>query len=496
MSTTPEILRLRKGLLANLPATLTPGAVSITTDEGAIYLDTADKRVRLSDIVWVDNIASYTEDKFENLFYYDKASNNLYRWDAASSEFVKITDLSAKVDIDQGTANANKILVTDANGKVTVVETIAADKITAFTGKENKVMITDASGKVTADGISVDDLNVLDGFAAKLADAENWIIGTDEDGVLNAYEHISLNQIKASEDGAADKGKVLVVNEAGEVSLGEADMSSKVNVDQGAANANKILITDADGKVTLIDDLTGAQVKVSADAANDKTKILVVDENGEIAVSTSKLADKQDANLGAGNADKVVITSSTGNITVSSDITVTELNTLNGIVTADEDGNALTIQNQIDLLKADIEEKLQAADAMTFKGTVSSLEELPTEGVEAGWTYKVAAAFTATVDGDLVQYAAGDLFIANADQGEDAVYAGGWSHVESGYVDDYATELAVDAAASTVTLQNSLDEHRGSITFAAGEGMAVEVKADATDASKATVTFGMAWDNF
>ena len=66
MSTTPEMLRLRQGLLANLPTDLTPGAISITTDEGGMYLDTTTERVRLSDVRVVASLDAVA-DKFENI---------------------------------------------------------------------------------------------------------------------------------------------------------------------------------------------------------------------------------------------------------------------------------------------------------------------------------------------------------------------------------------------------------------------------------------------
>ena len=47
-----EQLLLRKGLYANLSsAPITPGAISITTDEPGIYIDLANDRVRIGDFI-------------------------------------------------------------------------------------------------------------------------------------------------------------------------------------------------------------------------------------------------------------------------------------------------------------------------------------------------------------------------------------------------------------------------------------------------------------
>lgn len=83
-STQPTLLYLRKGTLENLKkAPITPGALSFTTDERAIYLDTEDgQRIRFSDIVQVDHYADLTAitNPSTIAFYYPLDTNAFYKY--------------------------------------------------------------------------------------------------------------------------------------------------------------------------------------------------------------------------------------------------------------------------------------------------------------------------------------------------------------------------------------------------------------------------------
>jgi hypothetical protein len=509
MSTTPEMLRLRKGLLANLPVDLTPGAISITTDEGGIYLDTATERVRLSDVRVVSSLSSVA-DKFENILYFATSTGDLAFWNpslaSGAGDWDYIRD-NSKLNKNLGAAHANKVLTVNASGDIT------PDVLTAGSIKAGADPVLDPT---TGETKSPDAGKVL-------------IVDNNGMAAVGVVDMSSKQDVQIGT--AADEDKIVTVDNNGKITLSTKKVADKFDAVH-AAQLNKILVTDkTTGAVSFADDLTGSQVKVSTNAATDKDLVLVVDANGEIGLDTKKMSDKQDVVIGdAAGADaeriltvdaagkitmsskkvtdkldavfaattdqnKVVVTDATGKIVTSTDISIDELNTLDGIKIKDEKGNDITIQDQLDGLKADITTKLQAADAMVFKGVINDVSELPTTGVEAGWTYKIGTVFE--FEGNLVRV--GDLLIANADQGaSDATYMGGWSHVESGYVDDYASKFIVNAADNKVVLDNNLGaldtETRGSITFVAGDGMAVETK-DLGDGN-AQVTFGMSWGSF
>lgn len=135
--------------------------------------------------------------------------------------------------------------------------------------------------------------------------------------------------------------------------------------------------------------------------------------------------------------------------------------------------------------------KLEAANAMHYKGSVEAWENLPTTKVEAGWTYVVSG--TGFVQ-DGQQYYPGDLIVADADQGADAVYAGGWTHVSTGYDAHLEQEMTV---ASTVA--NEAKVQLSSVSGADNGNFTI--KADAAsnlklDLADNVITVSMAWADF
>ena len=148
--------------------------------------------------------------------------------------------------------------------------------------------------------------------------------------------------------------------------------------------------------------------------------------------------------------------------------------------------------------EAYVDGKLQAADAMKFKGVVNAAADLPTTGVEAGWTYKVGTNFT--LNG--VNVYVGDLLIAESDQGSDvASYpASGWAHVASGYEDDHDVHVELDG--KKVSVVNAAGQNRGSVEFAAAANTGVTVavaqvaKDEQSGVTDVKVTVGLEWGSF
>lgn len=156
-------------------------------------------------------------------------------------------------------------------------------------------------------------------------------------------------------------------------------------------------------------------------------------------------------------------------------------------------------------LRTEVMEDIQTADAMVFKDVVGSEAELMAKEAtaEIGHTYKASAEFA--IDGIKVHI--GDLLIATGDENEETGYITNvvWKHVPSGYIADYnpAIEVAEDVAgdnevvlalSSGVAKDEALLANRGDlgkIKFAAAEGSALTVSADA-----GKVTFSMVWESF
>jgi hypothetical protein len=164
-----------------------------------------------------------------------------------------------------------------------------------------------------------------------------------------------------------------------------------------------------------------------------------------------------------------------------------------------------TLQTNIDSLSTDINNKMQVANAMTFKGVLdgSTLTQLPSTDVQAGDTYKVGVAGKYLNSTD-TQYI-GDLIIAKADQGEETSYNGGWWHISSGYEDDYAAKLHAvfdsnSLVTTTIGLAGGANENRGRVTFESNNDN-LQISASGTNGTNGVSTdlklsFNLVWGTF
>ena len=165
------------------------------------------------------------------------------------------------------------------------------------------------------------------------------------------------------------------------------------------------------------------------------------------------------------------------------------------------------LDKEVDALAASVDKKIQAADAMTYEGTVSSEAELLAKtGVNKGDTYKAIADFKMNDDTTLVFI--GDLLIATGTENEetgvlDTVV---WDHVPSGYRADYVPALAVDNGTENdnSVVVNLTSAHAdtgvvgdlGNITIAAAADSAVTITAINTANQAGSIAIGMAWGSF
>jgi hypothetical protein len=148
--------------------------------------------------------------------------------------------------------------------------------------------------------------------------------------------------------------------------------------------------------------------------------------------------------------------------------------------------------------------KMQAADAMQYKGTVASASALPTSNVSIGHTYKATAQFKLnSIDvyiGDLVIAKAKDSSIKEDSNGYLPSNGIAWDHVPSGYVADYNPKMTVagstnsadinlTSAHSTTTGSGDLGDFQ--ISGAANSAITISVASGSNN-----VTIGMTWGTF
>ena len=154
-----------------------------------------------------------------------------------------------------------------------------------------------------------------------------------------------------------------------------------------------------------------------------------------------------------------------------------------------------------DTLQAEIDQDINAANAMNYIGSIEKMDDLPTTNVHVGDTYVVAS--TISISGETTYYA-GDLLVAIGSETVEVTDGNktdkvidpetlDWNHVKTGYSAQHDTKLT---GANNKLYLTSLDGNgetgdQGIITFAAeaNSSATVEVAGD-------KVTIGMVWGSF
>ena len=419
----------------------------------------------------VSNAATKTElatTKSDLEKYADQAET-----DAISSANVytngKIAEVNAEV-----AKKADKTATETAIGNITNPDTglIAVAKkeaiATAAQDATDKVDAAKVYAKNYADSINTTLTGLIDSKADKTA------------------TETALNNITKPDTGLIAVAKQEAITAAAADAKTKADAAeknAKVHADAEIVKVNAEIAKKADTETvnTQIGDLNKAIKQAKTDAANDATK----------KANDAQAAAEQTA----ANALSSAKTEIQGKLDTK--VETETFNTTVGTLETKTDAAAKLAE-----AKAYTDQALAAADAMTFRGVVGgegNNAALPTTEVKGGDTYKVGAIGTYADEG--VSYV-GDLLIAKRDQAADeAVYAGGWYHVSSGYEDDYSERFVADDENATVKLMNTVDQAHGTVQFKADENSNVEISMvstydEATKSNNSIVTVGMVWGEF
>ena len=459
-------LLFKRGPYSNLHnVAVTDGVVYFTTDTNEIYFDDAAGRHRISDTIVV---ATYNELNSKYPLAADKA--------ALAGRLVYITD--------------KNILMT-YNG-TTWMQVNAQKSLQDLTGGNPVFTVTAESAKNIniAQTMGTAGDQVSSSFNIATSTPNMVTLGADGDIVkINVTENRESASIgvEAAVDGAA-----LVVTSIKETLKPDGSVEATAEVKEtsativGAGNYTDVKV--ADGNVVVETDL---DVALNANAegqltlklyGNDKTTV-VKEQNVNFK---ALLNDGTSANF-----------KQTANDTLTVD--------LDAYSTAEVDAMVEELHDEIDTvekqLEAQLKEKINAANAMTFKGTVSNVAGdgatvtgLPTSGVQIGDVYKVAKDGNyalSTTSTDLKYAVVGDLFIATSTTDKEETAGDDqtnvitpanvkWVHVPSG--DDAMFTLWAHDGKLTLGAEAEDDgELKGVIT----EGTAIEIVKTATH--KATI---------
>ena len=144
------------------------------------------------------------------------------------------------------------------------------------------------------------------------------------------------------------------------------------------------------------------------------------------------------------------------------------------------------VDGQISGVNSYIDGKINAANGLVFKATITSWSQLPTSGVSIGDTYVIGDA--TITEGDKTYYA-GDLLIASGNE-ENGIITSGltWEHVKTGYTDMYEAELT--GADNKIKLKSYTEKPLGEIEVKSNND---NIKVSVEDNK---IIIGMEWGTF
>lgn len=421
-----------------------------------------------------------------------------------------IGNYNAKVQELTGAINGKQATITGA------ASTVTDNNLTADT-----VVIANADGKLAASSITTQKLGYLTDVTSNIQ-AQLNAITSDINGINTTIGNLNTAIGTAKSEAIADAKTETETQISNLVDGASTDYNTLKKLEtQIKANATNIT-NNKSAQDTINSNVNSSISGLETEVGNLKAadtqlgKDIAAAQAAAIAAAAADATAK--ANAVQGNTDETVasvlgkvnelsttvtnnyndLSSTIGNVSTS--VTNTA-NTLRAEFAAADEAQTTAITTAYE---AYVDSKLQAADAMVFKGIINALTDLPTAEVEAGWTYKVG---TNIVVSDALTLYVGDLVIANEDQTSSeyprtiGVTGETWSHVSSGYEDDHDVHLEKDVDGKAV-LKNAAGQIRGSILIegSTGSNLVVTVTETGKDAQSGVtdvkVALSMEWGTF
>lgn len=323
--------------------------------------------------------------------------------------------------------------------------------------------LTTVEGKVTSQGTSISQ-NAID-------------ISTNADNIAkNAGDISTLKSKVSSLEGRMDAAESEIDTLQSDVSTLQTDLSAAGKEISSIKTTVSGLSEDVGALSGKVDDLENQVDQNTTDIGTNASAITAL-QGRATTIETNVTAVTTQANTNKTNI---------ANLTTR----VSSLETDVGDLVA----NAATkteLSDAIDDLNETIDNRISAANAMTYVGGVSRFSELPTTNVKIGDTYIALSGFTENG----ISYYAGDLIVAKGTETNGVITSNlSWDRVETGYIDEHESTLDADNGAIRLTSFNALvgDEgNLGTITVQAKKGTSATV-----EVSNNTITIGMEWDSF
>lgn len=339
-----DMIKFQQGSLSALSRqAIANGTLWFTTDEGAIYLDTNNQRVRFGDYVIVDNVAALPEagHAYETALYYAKDENVLARWDSATSKWVQLNAAGltqVKINNAPGTTKPGNVLASATTTLENGVKVLTFNTANVATSTELENMGTRV-GSLESRMTAVEGrLDVIEGsgegsIAKAVADAKSDLQGKID--AVDALADQGIADAKAAKEYAEgvqdnlDGVDTRLTAAEGEIDALQAAVGEGGSVDDKIAAAKAELLGNADSAAGSATIAGANKAAANAQTAADNAKQAADDAQAD--------ADQNAADIEGLGTRMTAAEGNIGNLQ-------TAVNTLNG--SADVDGSVLNTVNK------------------------------------------------------------------------------------------------------------------------------------------------------
>lgn len=416
----------------------------------------------------------------------------------ATANATAITEEAAKAREEEGKLNtkitnlenAHNAYETSVNGELASVKADLATTTNTANDAKTKALANEsaiATEKSAREQAVLAVANDLAGYKDEVAE-----------DIEKVNENIGLANA-ATAKVAEDLAKEVARAEAKEKDLGDAiaEANTALNTEKSdRANADDALGKRIDNVVSNLSGEAGKVSTLQSDVGTLKTKVSDLEE---FAADTNEAMDAEAQARAKADSDLEDL------IEAEAAKAREEEGKLSSAIAAEATNRATAITNALATAAADakakddallelINKNMAAANSMTFKGQVSSYNDIPATGNKAGDTYVVINAFGAADSEPQI----GDLLVIEADQAAGSSFAdaaakkAGVIWVKTGYSTFNDPKLVVEDA--KVKMKSHLGEVLGTVAVnSTSENIVADITGSGSDA---TINVSFVWGTF
>ena len=322
-----ENLIFKKGLLQNLPSTKQAGAIYVTTDERAMYIDiSATERIRLGDFIEVANESDLQSKNYQpystTALYYISSTNKLLKYKGTSgteASFVVINSTSsieANLTALTNRVGANETAITELQTNLGALTTTVSENKTAIeSALQAETKAREDADKANSDAIAEEiarakkaeeanasNISALQTSVTNLGNnkADKTALQAEQEARIAGDNTLTTNlglvsdRVTVLEGTVGDSTKGLVKDVSDLKTLTSQHSSTITQMQQDHTNLAGI-VSSNQGRLNTLETTVGNESSGLVKAVNDLQKSLG-ESQGDIGELTQKVSDIETKN--------------------------------------------------------------------------------------------------------------------------------------------------------------------------------------------------------